>query len=229
MQLKKVLLLAVLFGAMLGAKSLHIDFHAMGDKFPPLAPDRSLLSYRGFLLAGVAIWALFGIYWEIAAKNAAEAKISESRRSRGVHVVLVNAALVLEIVPIRGLGRYLPASSTIMAAGLAVETMGLFLAIWARRHLGRNWSGEITIKVEHQLIRSGPYRRLRHPIYTGILAMYLGVAVVTGEWLAAIGLTLAVLSYWRKIRLEEANLKVAFGDSYGDYRRDSWALIPGIF
>lgn len=127
MQLKKVLLLAVLFGAMLGAKSLHIDFHVIGDKFPPLAPDRSLLSYRGFLLAGVAIWALFGIYWEIAAKNAAEAKISESRRSRGVHVVLVNAALVLEIVPIRGLGRYLPASSTIMAAGLAVETMGLFL------------------------------------------------------------------------------------------------------
>lgn len=191
--------------------------------------DRSLLSYRGFLLASVAVWALFAIYWDHAAKGAAPAKSSESRWSRGLHVALVNLALLLEIVPIRGLGRFLPASPPIMAAGLAVEAMGLLLAIWARRHLGRYWSGEITIKVEHRLIRSGPYRRLRHPIYTGLLAMYLGVALVTGERLAAIGLTLALFAYWRKIRLEESNLKLAFGDSYDDYRRSSWALVPGLF
>ena len=191
--------------------------------------DRSLLSYRGFLLASVAVWALFGIYWDHAAKNAAAAKSSESRWSRGLHVALVNLALLLEIVPIRGLGRFLPASPPIMAAGLAVEAMGLLLAIWARRHLGRYWSGEITIKVEHRLIRSGPYRRLRHPIYTGLLAMYLGVALVTGEWLAAIGVALAVFAYCRKIRLEEANLKLAFGNNYNDYRHSSWALVPGLF
>jgi hypothetical protein len=76
-------------------------------------------------------------------------------------------------------------------ASLAVEAMGLLLAIWALRHLGRNWSGEITIKVELQLIRSGPYKLLRHPIYTGLLAIYAGTVLVTGEWLAIIGLAMA--------------------------------------
>ena len=116
-----------------------------------------------------------------------------------------------------------------MAAGLAVEATGLFLAIWARRHLGRNWSGEITIKVEHQLIRSGPYRLLRHPIYTGLLAMYAAPALVTGEWLAVIGLAVAGFAYWRKIWLEETTLYGAFGADYDAYRRTTWALVPGLF
>jgi protein-S-isoprenylcysteine O-methyltransferase Ste14 len=116
-----------------------------------------------------------------------------------------------------------------MIAGLAVEAAGLSLAIWSRRHLGTNWSGEITIKVEHELIRSGPYRRLRHPIYTGLLTMSLGAVFVTGEWLALIGLALIVFAYWRKIKLEETNLDVAFGADYDAYRRDSWALVPGLF
>ena len=116
-----------------------------------------------------------------------------------------------------------------MAVGLAVETAGLFLAIWARRALGRNWSGEISIKFEHELIRIGPYRKLRHPIYTGLLAMYAGAALVTGEWLAIIGLAMALLAYGRKIGLEEVNLNAAFGAEYEAYRRESWALLPGLF
>jgi protein-S-isoprenylcysteine O-methyltransferase Ste14 len=225
----KILLVAGLCGAIIGARAAHIGFHDVVSRFPALAPDGALLRYPGFLAAGMAFWAVFEVYWDIAAKNAAAAESSESRRSRALHVVLANLALLLEIAPIRGLGRFSPVSVPIMSAGLAVEAMGLFLAIWARRHLGRNWSGEISIKVAHQLIRSGPYRRLRHPIYTGLLAMYLGVVLVTGEWLAVIGLTLAVFAYRRKLLLEEARLHVAFGDDYDDYRRNSWALVPGLF
>jgi protein-S-isoprenylcysteine O-methyltransferase Ste14 len=116
-----------------------------------------------------------------------------------------------------------------MTAGLIVQAAGTYLAVWARRHLGRNWSGAIAIKVEHQLIRSGPYRLLRHPIYTGLLAMYIGPAIVTGEWLAVVGVAFAVLAYWRKIRLEEAALDTAFGADYDAYRRATWALVPGLF
>ena len=79
------------------------------------------------------------------------------------------------------------------------------------------------------MIRSGPYRMLRHPIYTGLLTMYLGTVFVTGEWLALIGLAMALFAYWRKIRLEEANLNVAFGADYDAYCRDTWALVPGLF
>ena len=78
------------------------------------------------------------------------------------------------------------------------------------------------------MTRSG-YKRLRHPIYTGLLAMYAGIAIVTGEWLAAAGFAMAVFAYWRKLRLEETNLNVAFGAEYDAYRRESWALLPGLF
>jgi protein-S-isoprenylcysteine O-methyltransferase Ste14 len=79
------------------------------------------------------------------------------------------------------------------------------------------------------LIKTGPYRYLRHPIYTGLLMMYAGLTVATGEWLGIIGLVVAVVAYWRKTRLEEATLGGAFGAEYDTYRADTWAIVPGIF
>lgn len=228
MQRNKVLLLASLGGAIVGALFTRLDFHIFTG-IGALAIDHELLGHKKFLLACLAPWVIFGIYWDIAAKNSAAAKSSESRGSRGIHVFLANAALLIEIAPIRGLGRFVPVSLPIMGAGLAVEAMGLFVTVCARRHLGSNWSGEITIKVDHQLIRSGPYQRLRHPIYTGLLAMYAGVALVTGEWLAMIGLAMALFAYGRKIRIEEATLTKAFGAQFDAYRQETWALLPGIF
>jgi protein-S-isoprenylcysteine O-methyltransferase Ste14 len=227
MQRKKITFLSAVCGAVAAALATRLGLH-IPSKVSAFAFDNALLAHREFVGAAIG-WVLFSVYWEVAAGSAAPSKRSESQASRGLHVFLANVALLLEMVPIRGLGRFLPVSSPIMTAGLAVEAVGLFLAIWARRHLGRNWSGEITIKVEHQLIRSGPYSLLRHPIYTGLLAMYAGTALVTGEWLAIIGLAMALFAYWRKIRLEEANLTVAFGAHYDAYRSETWALVPGIF
>jgi protein-S-isoprenylcysteine O-methyltransferase Ste14 len=227
MQSKRIILLAAVCGAVIGALMTHPEVH-ISAMVPALALDGALKAH-GLYWAAIGGWLAFSLYWEAAAKGAAAARSSESRASRGVHVFLANAALLLELAPIHGLGRFLPLSSWIMAAGLGVEAAGLILAFQARRHLGRNWSGEIAIKVEHQLIRSGPYRRLRHPIYTGLLAMYAGTALVTGEWLAVAGFAMAALAYARKIRLEEANLNVAFGVAYDAYRGETWALVPGLF
>jgi protein-S-isoprenylcysteine O-methyltransferase Ste14 len=182
------------------------------------------------LWATVAAWALFSIYWEAAAKSAAPIASSESRGSRRLHVFLANAALVLILAPVPGLRqRCLPASPIIIAAGLAIQAMGLGLAVWARRHLGLNWSGEIAVKVDHRLVRSGPYRVVRHPIYTALLGMYTGSAVVSGELHALIGLAMAVFAYGRKVRREEANLLESYGAEYRDYRGATWALLPRIF
>jgi len=223
-QRKRIILQAAMLGALAGILATrHGHFEI------PAALDTALLAHRNFLFAAAAGWLVFSVYWEIAAKDEAATKSAESGSSRGIHVLLANLALALEFLPIRGLGRFLPVSIPIMTAGLAVVAMGLFLTIWARRCLGRNWSGEISIKVDHQLIRSGPYKLLRHPIYTGLLTMYVGTAIVTGERLAMIGLAMAFFAYWRKIRLEEANLNVAFGSDYDAYRRETWALVPGLF
>jgi protein-S-isoprenylcysteine O-methyltransferase Ste14 len=199
---------------------------------PPAAADRirALMVLYWPLWVSGAVWVLFSIYWEIAAKNAAHEKSSEPSASRGLHVFMANVALLLLYVPVPGLTRrYLPTPQVFVPIGLTIEVCGLLLAIWARRHLGRNWSGRITIKVDHELVKSGPYRLVRHPIYTALLSMYGGTALVSGEWHALLGFVLAVLAYWRKIRMEEENLAVAFGAAWGDYRRSTWSLVPGLF
>jgi protein-S-isoprenylcysteine O-methyltransferase Ste14 len=190
--------------------------------------DKSLTAHWQFWGAGIG-WVLFSLYWEIAKAGSKEVKRVESGFSRGIHVFLANIALLLVIAPILGLGRFMPIWPPAMTAGVAIECAGLGFAIWARRHLGRNWSGEITLKVDHQLIRTGPYKRLRHPIYTGLLAMYLGCVLVTGEWLAVIGLALGAFAYVRKLRLEELNMHAAFGPEYEAYGRDSKALVPFLY
>jgi protein-S-isoprenylcysteine O-methyltransferase Ste14 len=227
----KAIRYAALGGALVGALSIRLTRANRADfltKFPWLAFDPVFHPYTPFLIACFGGLVAFNVYWEIASKNAAGHARSESSLSRAVHVTLVNLAMLL-VLPIIGMGRFMPPNPLIMAAGLAIEFAGIFLAVWARLHLGGNWSGRVAINEEHELIRTGPYRRLRHPIYTGILGMYVGPAIVTGEWLALIGVLLALVAYWRKIRIEETALDAHFGAQYEDYRRDSWALLPGLF
>jgi protein-S-isoprenylcysteine O-methyltransferase Ste14 len=176
-----------------------------------------------------AEWAVFILYWDAAAKNSSPAKVSESRKSRRVHELLLNVGLLLVIVPVPGLReRFLPDKELVAWTGLSIQTAAVALGIWARRVLGSHWSGEITIKVDHQLIRSGPYRLVRHPIYTAWLGMFAATAIVSGQIHGLIGFAMAAFAYWRKIRLEEANLKNAFGSDYEAYRRETWALVPWV-
>ena len=131
--------------------------------------------------------------------------------------------------PLPGLRqRYLPASPILTAGGLAIQIAGLALAVWARRNLGRNWSGEITVKQDDQLVRSGPYWYVRHPVYTALLAMYTGSAIVSGEFHALLGWALAVLAYLRKTKREEGKLIEAFGADYQNYQSTTGALLPGL-
>jgi protein-S-isoprenylcysteine O-methyltransferase Ste14 len=221
---------AVLYSALIGA--LVGALLARPVIKPWIDAHQSGLSLRNNwpTLASMVPWVLFSIYWEIAAKNSSPAVSSESKFSRAVHVVLGNAALLAMIVQIPGLNqRFLPDIMIVKLVGLAAECAGLALAIWARRVLGRNWSGEITIKADHELIRSGPYGVVRHPIYTALLAMYTGTAIVSGQLHALVGLAIGIFAYLRKTRLEEANLVNAFGEKYGAYRADTWALVPGVF
>jgi protein-S-isoprenylcysteine O-methyltransferase Ste14 len=228
MQRPKPIVIALVCGAIAGVLVKRIDLRRFAD-IPFFAKDHALLSHPVLFYACLGCWVAFSLYWDIAAKNSSPAKSSEAKSSRGVHVFLTNAALLLIAAPIHGLGRFVSASSALMMVGLVIELAGLSIAIWARRHLGRNWSGEITIKQDHQLIRTGPYRYLRHPIYTGILTMFVGLTLATGEWLGLIGLAVAVIAYWRKTRMEEATLNAAFGAEYDAYRRDTWAVVPGVF
>jgi protein-S-isoprenylcysteine O-methyltransferase Ste14 len=177
----------------------------------------------------MAMLALFDIYWKSAAKITSLAKSSESQASRRTHLLLANVGILILFIPIPGLNhRFVTDAFVVRSLGLVIQAAFTLLAVWARRHLGLYWSGEITIKIDHRLVQSGPYRWLRHPIYTSILGMTVGAAIVSGQWHAIFGLVLLFYAYWRKITLEETNLRKAFGLAYDEYCRHTWALIPWL-
>jgi protein-S-isoprenylcysteine O-methyltransferase Ste14 len=176
-----------------------------------------------------ALWIAFVIYWSKAARNSAPAQSSESTRSRAVHQDLMNVSFLLVFIPVPGLrGRFLPQAPYVVPLGLTLQCACFALAVWARRHLGRNWSGEISMKIDHRLITTGPYALVRHPIYTAMLGMFAGAAIVSGQWHALLGVAVISFAYWRKIRLEEPPLLETFGDAWVAYRRRTRALIPWV-
>jgi len=116
-----------------------------------------------------------------------------------------------------------PASAWI---GAFLCISGLMFAIWARITLGTNWSGVITLKEGHELIQRGPYRVVRHPIYTGILAMFAGTAFAAGYFGGFLGLLLLFLSFWLKLKREEDLMLRHFPAEYAAYRRKVKRIIP---
>lgn len=109
---------------------------------------------------------------------------------------------------------------------IAVTTLGFAFSIWARACLGSNWSGAVTVKVGHELIRTGPYRLVRHPIYTGILISMFGTALAYDRWRVLVALPVLWLAFTIKRLKEEQFMHQTFGAQYNDYARTTGALFP---
>jgi protein-S-isoprenylcysteine O-methyltransferase Ste14 len=183
------------------------------------------------IIPALILWVIFSIYWTIASKNSAENKSSESKASTAFHQIMLNVALLLLFIPVPELkGWFLPQRfHFLVAAGVIVQAAFFVLAISARRHLGRNWSAEVRIGEGHELVRTGPYRLLRHPVYTAMLGMFLGTAIASSQYHALVGVAILVVAYLRKTRLEENILHQTFGAEWEAYRRTTWALVPLVF
>lgn len=125
--------------------------------------------------------------------------------------------------------RFVPNAQTLVWLGVALTIAGLSLAITARLFLGGNWSGTVTIKKGHILVRRGPYALVRHPIYSGILLAILGTALAIGEVRALVGASLVFLILAHKMNLEERFMMERFGASYAEYRNHVKALIPLVW
>jgi protein-S-isoprenylcysteine O-methyltransferase Ste14 len=176
------------------------------------------------------LWVAWLLYWWIAARNVKVTRRREGMASRLAHIVpLALAAWMLAAPRLPGGvlgGRFLPATLSVYLVGVLVLAAGLAFTVWARVILGRNWSGTVTLKEGHELIRSGPYRFVRHPIYTGLLVAFAGSAIARGEWRGLVALAIAFAALWRKLKLEERWLGETFGDAYERYRAEVPALIP---
>jgi len=179
-----------------------------------------------------ALWVIWLAYWLVASVRTKPVQRRESLGSRLSHIVLLVAGMAL-LISRRHAGlllteRFLPAAGWAFWLGAALVAAGLAFAIWARVHLAGNWSGTVTLKQNHSLTRDGPYRFVRHPIYTGILTAVLGTALVVGDWRGLLALALVTLAFVRKIAIEERFLTDLFGEEYQRYRHEVPALIPRL-
>ncbi len=112
--------------------------------------------------------------------------------------------------------------------GVAVTLAGILFAFWARFYLGENWSGAVTVKVGHQLVRTGPYRWVRHPIYTGLISAMVGTAIVRHQLRGLIAVVLAYVGFKIKSKIEERTMISTFGEQYDDYSRTTGAIVPKL-
>jgi protein-S-isoprenylcysteine O-methyltransferase Ste14 len=186
-------------------------------------------TYYRYLVPG--LWVAGLLYWRISAVGVKAARRLESPASRAAHLVpLALAATLLWINSIPGGGvlfeRFLPRSYASYWTGTALLALGLAFSVWARVYIGRNWSATVTIKEDHELIRSGPYALVRHPIYTGLLLAFIGTAIVRAEWRGVLAVLIVFAALWRKLRLEERWMSETFGEEYRRYREHTTALIP---
>jgi protein-S-isoprenylcysteine O-methyltransferase Ste14/ribosome-associated toxin RatA of RatAB toxin-antitoxin module len=150
-------------------------------------------------------------------------------RQQHLAACAVAALLLLPWPPLGPLDRrWLPARSRWQTPGLVLELLGLGLATWARATLRQHWTGRVALTTDQPLITSGPYRLVRHPLYTGILAAALGAAVVQGQVRGLAGITLLVATYRRKVGYEEPALHERFGSQYAAYAAAVPAFIPRL-
>ena len=179
-----------------------------------------------------ALWILFGLYWLVSALKLKKTKRRESWGQRLVYVLPLAAAFGLLFRPEARHGwlgtRFVPAGPVTEWAGVLLTAAGVAIAFWARWHLGANWSGVVTLKEGHELIRTGPYRTIRHPIYTWILLGLLGTIVVTGEVGGLLGVAIAWASFYWKARREESFLRQEFGDKFGTHAKETGMFLPKI-
>jgi protein-S-isoprenylcysteine O-methyltransferase Ste14 len=131
-------------------------------------------------------------------------------------------------VPLAALNqRFVPPAIWPAALGAALTFAGAAFSIWARFTIADNWSSDVEVKRDHELIVAGPYALVRHPIYTGLLLMFAGTALAVGEWRGVLAVAIAA-ALWRKLRIEEAFMQLKFGEAYVRYAARTPALVPFV-
>jgi protein-S-isoprenylcysteine O-methyltransferase Ste14 len=186
------------------------------------------------------VWVTWVVYWTIAAYGTKTTEREESAASRLGHVLPLGLASWLlfartlpgcrtgtwALFPPFFCDKIVAPGAAIYFTGVGVLIAGLAFAIWARHWLGRNWSGVVTLKEDHELVRGGPYRFVRHPIYTGILLGFVGSAIARDEWRGVLAVAIGYVALWRKLKLEECWMIERFGDAYRRFQEEVPALIP---
>ena len=177
----------------------------------------------------ITLWLIIVAYWIYGAfgNKPAAYRWNPAWRILAI-IVFVTIIIFLGNLPSIMNRRVYRPSAVVEWTGIATCAAGVALAIWARRTLGKNWSGNPTIKVGHELIVSGPYRFVRHPIYTGFLVAIVGTLIGSGKVRDLVVLALGLVGVSVKLKIEESLMMRQFPEAYPEYRKRTKALIPFV-
>jgi protein-S-isoprenylcysteine O-methyltransferase Ste14 len=181
----------------------------------------------------VALWIVWLVVWTTAAFFVKRTR----RREPFGPMLLERVPVVAGTLVLIGSHRLAPALTQrfivetpgIAFAALVMVVAGMTFAYWARAHLGRNWSGQVMVKENHTLITSGPYRWVRHPIYSGMTMALVGTALASGAPYGFLGLALILFGFLVRVGQEEALMRETFPADYPEYSRRTARLIPGVY
>ena len=178
-----------------------------------------------------ALWLCFIVYWIVSARGVKRSVGHEDRRSGGiVRIIALGAVFAIAgnrwfMLPAVQLSA--TAARWLHVAGVVLCALGIGVAIWARSQLGRNWGIPTSVKEDPELITSGPYRLVRHPIYAGVLLAMIGSALVVGRpWVVLLGVFVVYFVY--TARLEERTMARQFPDAYSRYRARTKMVVPFV-
>lgn len=168
----------------------------------------------------------------MSARRTEKSATHEAPAWRVARLAILTTTFVLLLSPWLRIGplawRFVPDTTLGRWLGVGLTGSGILLCVWARLHLGRYWSDKIVLKVDHRLVRSGPYAYLRHPIYSGVLLGIAGTALAIREWRGILALLLLGTNYLLKAKREERILAASFGEAFTEYKRETGFFLPGM-
>ncbi len=175
-------------------------------------------------------WIVFVVYWAVGALKTRKTVRQESFASRWGLLLLNILGFVLVFSDESAIGilghRIVHRTYALAVLAVALTWIGLAIALWARWHLGQFWSSRVTLKEDHELIRTGPYAHFRHPIYSGLDLAAVGGALAIDQWRCVVGVAVIALGFWIKAKKEEALLAAQFGQAFQEHRRHTGFLFP---
>jgi len=187
------------------------------------------------VIAGIGIgWIAFWLYWIVSASKVKKGTLPNIKQFAGTRIILLGLAYILVLIynhlPLSFKQHYLtPTNSTdVLMLGFVIFLLGIFLAVWARINLGKNWGMPMTQKQTPELVTSGPYHYIRHPIYSGILLMAFGSFLDVNVFWLLIFIVAGVYFIYSAISEEQLMIK-QFPKVYPSYKRRTKMLIPFIF
>jgi protein-S-isoprenylcysteine O-methyltransferase Ste14 len=178
-------------------------------------------------------WLVFGAWWLLAALRVNRTKRREPAGDTLVRIITGGTAFVLMFYsdpqfPTLN-GRFVPDAAWIRGLGAALTSLGIAFAIWARVHIGRYWSSSVSLRTGHELVRTGPYSRIRHPIYTGILLALAGTALFIGRYRTLLAFVIMLVGFAWKASREEALLAGEFGPLFDEHKRLTGFFFPRLW